>query len=150
MGPRYERILVALDGSETAEAILPFAEEVAGPHGAEIVLVRVAEPLSPGEARAAAGVAAPDASFVRELEARQYLARAAERLVGRGLRVRTDVRMGAAAAQILAAAAEVRADLIAMSTHGRGGVGRLLFGSVAEAVLRGARVPVLLIRAVSP
>jgi nucleotide-binding universal stress UspA family protein len=56
------------------------------------------------------------------------------------------VRHGRAADEILAAADESGADLIAMATHGRTGIGRLLFGSVAEAVLRRAPVPVFMIR----
>ena len=56
------------------------------------------------------------------------------------------MRSGAPAQEIVAAAREAGADLIAMSTHGRGGLGRLIFGSVAEAVLREAEIPVLLMR----
>jgi nucleotide-binding universal stress UspA family protein len=142
----YERVLVPLDGSEIAEAILPFAEKLAGPVDAEAMLVRVVEPLSAGEAFAAAGVVAPDTLFLRQLEAKEYLARVERRLASKGIRVRTDLRSGTPAAEIVAAATSWGADLIAMATHGRGGVGRLLFGSVAEAVLRAAPVPVLMIR----
>jgi nucleotide-binding universal stress UspA family protein len=142
----YERVLVPLDGSEIAEAILPFAEKLAGPVDAEAMLVRVVEPLSAGEAFAAAGVVAPDTLFLRQLEAKTYLARVERRLANKGIRVRTDLRSGMAAAEIVAAATSWGADLIAMATHGRGGLGRLLFGSVAEAVLRAAPMPVLMIR----
>ena len=142
----YERVLVPLDGSEIAEAILPFAEKLAGPVDAEAMLVRVIEPLSAGEAFAAGGVVAPDTLFLRQLEAKEYLARVERRLANKGIRVRTDLRSGTPAAEIVAAATSWGADLIAMATHGRGGLGRLLFGSVAEAVLRAAPVPVLMIR----
>jgi len=142
----YERVLVPLDGSEIAEAILPFAEKLAGPVDAEAMLVRVVEPLSAGEAFAAGGVVAPDTLFLRQLEAKEYLARVERRLANKGIRVKTDLRNGAPAAEIVAAATSWGADLIAMATHGRGGLGRLLFGSVAEAVLRAAPVPVLMIR----
>jgi len=67
-------------------------------------------------------------------------------LRGRGVSVTMQVRFGEAVAEILAGAREVGADLIAMTTHGRGGLGRLLFGSVAEAVLRQAEIPVFLMR----
>jgi nucleotide-binding universal stress UspA family protein len=60
--------------------------------------------------------------------------------------VESRVRRGNAVDQIVAAARETGADLIAMSTHGRGGLGRLVFGSVAQAVLRQAEVPVFLMR----
>jgi len=142
----YERVLVPLDGSEIAEAILPFAEKLAGPVDAEAMLVRVVEPLSAGEAFAAGGVVAPDTLFLRQLEAKEYLARVERRLANKGIRVKTDLRNGTPAAEIVAAATSWGADLIAMATHGRGGLGRLLFGSVAEAVLRAAPMPVLMIR----
>lgn len=143
----YERLLVPLDGSRAAEAILPFAEQVAGPLDAEVLLLLVVEPLSAAEAVAAAGVVAPDAFRIREAEAREYLARVEGRLVAKGLRTRSAVRFGIPATEILVATAEEGADLVAMATHGRSGLGRVLFGSVAEAVLRAAPVPVLLIRA---
>ena len=142
----YERVLIPLDGSKVAEGILPFAENVAGPLDAEVVLLRVVEPVSPAEAMASAGVAFPDTLFLRELTAKDYLAALAKGLETKGLRVRTALRVGAPAAAIVAAAAEEKADLIAMTTHGRSGFRRVLFGSVAESVLRSAEVPVLMMR----
>ena len=67
-------------------------------------------------------------------------------LRSRGVRVTTDARHGEPLAELLAAARDSRADLIAMTTHGRSGLGRLLFGSIAEAVLRRAQIPVLKMR----
>ena len=67
-------------------------------------------------------------------------------LRGRGVRVTTDARHGDPVTELVAAARETGADLIAMTTHGRSGFGRLLFGSVAEAVLRQAEIPVLIMR----
>jgi nucleotide-binding universal stress UspA family protein len=142
----YARVLVPLDGSEVAEAVLPFAERVAGPVDAELVLLRVVEPVTAAEAMAAAGVGSADALFLRELEAKRYLAEVEQRLGARGLRVRSEVRVGSPAAEIAAAAAECGAELVAMTTHGRGGLGRLIWGSVAEAVLRHAALPVLMVR----
>ena len=142
----YKRIVVQLDGSETAESILPFAERLGGPAGGELMLVRVVEPISSGEMIAAAGVVVADTYDQRLLEAKQYLLAVEGRLSAKGLRVRAALRSGAPAPEILAAVAAWGADLIAMATHGRGGLGRLFFGSVAEAVLRGSTVPVLMIR----
>jgi len=142
----YERVLIPLDGSEVAEGILPFAEKVAGPLDAEVVLLRVVEPVSPAEAMGSAGVAIPDTLFLRELAAKDYLTALAKRLETKGLRVRTALRVGAPAAEIVVAAAEEKADLIAMTTHGRSGFRRVLFGSVAESVLRSAQMPVLMMR----
>jgi nucleotide-binding universal stress UspA family protein len=84
-------------------------------------------------------------SVVREAE--DYLETVAARLRGEGLpRVRTSVWYGAAAPSILEAARLAKPDLIMMSTHGRSGFGRLVFGSVAESVLRDTRTPIFLIR----
>ena len=142
----YERMLVPLDGSVSAEAILPFAEQVAGPLDAEIVLFRVLEPPSPIELVASAGVVSPDTFTLRDMEAKRYLSEIERRLSKKGLRVRTRVTFGSPAEEILAAAQSTSADLIAMATRGRSGLGRALFGSVAESVLRSSPVPVLLIR----
>jgi nucleotide-binding universal stress UspA family protein len=82
----------------------------------------------------------------RLAEAREYLAPLATQLAARGVRARTEVRRGDPVLEIAAVAAEVGADLIAMTTHGRSGLGRALFGSVAEAVLRRVEIPVFLMR----
>jgi nucleotide-binding universal stress UspA family protein len=142
----YERMLVPLDGSEGAEAILPFAEQVAGPLDAEVVLLRVVEPISPVEVVASAGVVTPDTFTLRDMDAKRYLSEIEGRLSKKGLRVRTRVALGPPADEILAAARATSADLIAMATRGRSGLGRALFGSVAQSVLRASPVPVLLIR----
>jgi nucleotide-binding universal stress UspA family protein len=142
----YERVLVPLDGSERAEAILPIVEQMAGPLDAEFVLLRVVEPISPGEAMASAGVVSPDVFALRKMDAKRYLVGVESRLSKKGLRVRTGTAFGRPAEEILAAAKATGADLIAMATHGRSGLGRILFGSVAETVLRASPVPVLMIR----
>jgi nucleotide-binding universal stress UspA family protein len=82
----------------------------------------------------------------RMKEAREYLAPVAVNLRKDRVRVTTDVRHGEPVPEIVAAARETETDLIAMTTHGRSGFGRLLFGSVAEAVLRQAKIPVLMMR----
>jgi nucleotide-binding universal stress UspA family protein len=142
----YKRVLIPLDGSELAEAILPFVEQVAGPLDAEVVLVRVVEAVSAAEAIALAGVVAPDTFAVREMEAKQYLHEVERRLSKKGLRVRTRIALGPPAAAILGAVQTSAVDLVAMTTHGRSGLSRALFGSIAESVLRASPVPVLLIR----
>lgn len=146
----YQRVLVPLDGSELAEEVLPLVEKLAGPVDAEVTLLRVVEPISPGEAMASAGVLTPDALLAREIDAKAYVATVARRLAGKGIRVKPRVSVGPAAEAILAAVGATGTDLVAMTTHGRSAVARLLFGSVAEAVLRGSPVPVLLIRAHAP
>jgi len=141
----YKRVLVPLDGSRLAEGILPFVLQIAGPLDLEVVLVRVVEPVMP-QALEGTGQFVVDDVVARLREARQYLAPVAEDLRGRGVRVTTDARHGEPLTELLAAARDSQADLIAMTTHGRSGLGRLLFGSIAEAVLRRAKIPVLMMR----
>jgi nucleotide-binding universal stress UspA family protein len=141
----YKRVLVPLDGSRLAEGILPFVLQIAGPLDLEVVLVRVVEPVMP-QALEGTGQFVVDDVAARLREARQYLAPVAEDLRGRGVRVTTDARHGEPLTELLAAARDSQADLIAMTTHGRSGLGRLLFGSIAEAVLRRAKIPVLMMR----
>jgi nucleotide-binding universal stress UspA family protein len=141
----YRRVLVPLDGSRLAEGILPFVLQIAGPLDLEVVLVRVVEPIMT-QTLEGTGHAPVDDVAARLRDARQYLAPVAEDLRSRGVRVTTDARHGEPLAVLLAAARDSRADLIAMTTHGRSGLGRLLFGSIAEAVLRRAQIPVLTMR----
>ena len=141
---QFRRALVTLDGSMVAEAILPAFLRVAYPLGLDIVLIRVVPTVpvaaeDPGHAQ--------DSAERMKAEAEAYLRAVAATLSLDGLRVDTVVRTGEAPQEIIAGAQEVHADLIAMTTHGRTGLRRLLFGSVAEAVLRAAPVPVFIVRA---
>jgi nucleotide-binding universal stress UspA family protein len=141
----YRRAVVPLDGSREAEAIVPFILSIAGPLDMEVVLVRVLQPIPPEVVEGSRHVVVEDVE-ARRADAEEYLAPLAVELADKGVRVRTEVRRGEPAAEIVACAREVAADLIAMTTHGRSGLGRLLFGSVAEAVLRRAQLPVLMMR----
>lgn len=141
----YQRIVVPLDGSKTAESILPFVLEIAGPLDIEVVLLRVVVPIPPSVVEGSREVVVEDAE-ARRAEAARYLDVLAAELRDRGVRVRTVVRRGDPVAEIASAARELDVDLVAMTTHGRSGLGRLLFGSVAEAVLRSTDLPVLMMR----
>jgi nucleotide-binding universal stress UspA family protein len=145
VAPRYRRVLVPLDGSPVAESIIPFIVDIAGPLDMEIVLLRVVTPAVVQAGAPVPGVVTEELA-ARTTEARDYLSTIAAELWGRGLRVQVRVRPGTAVQEILAATRECAADLIAMTTHGRSGLRRLVFGSVAEAVLRLADTPVLLMR----
>jgi nucleotide-binding universal stress UspA family protein len=140
----HRRVLVALDGSPSAEAVLRFLLEIAGPLDMTVLLLRVLEPVPPVVIEGVRHMIEDVAS--RRRDAEEYLAPIAAALRSRGVDVSWQVRRGRAAEQILAAAMESSVHLIAMATHGRTGLGRLLFGSVAEAVLRRAPVPVFMIR----
>jgi nucleotide-binding universal stress UspA family protein len=142
----YKRALVPLDGSSVAEAIIPFILDIAGPLDMEVVLLRVVEPIAPMVIEGSRHVEVEDIE-ARRTDAEEYLAPVAVELRNKGVRVESRVRRGNTAEEIVAAARETGADLIAMSTHGRGGLGRLMFGSVAQAVLGHVDMPVLLMRA---
>jgi nucleotide-binding universal stress UspA family protein len=142
----YKRALVPLDGSPTAETIIPFILDIAGPLDIEVVLLRVVEPIPPAVLEGTRQIEVENVEQ-RQLDAEEYLAPIAVELRNKGVRVESRVRRGTPSDQIVAAARETGADLIAMSTHGRGGLGRLLFGSVAQSVLRHGDIPVLLMRA---
>jgi nucleotide-binding universal stress UspA family protein len=141
----YKRVLIPLDGSEVAEAILPFIFDIAGPLDLEIVLLRVNRPIPPTVVDGTRVIEVEDMAG-RRREAQVYLDGIARELVEKGLRVETRVRRGEPVAEILAGARAEGADLIAMTTHGRTGPARLLFGSVAEGVLRHSGIPVFLMR----
>jgi nucleotide-binding universal stress UspA family protein len=142
----YKRALIPLDGSPVAETILPFILEIAGPLDIEVVLLRVLPPVPPMVVEGSRNIVIEDEE-ARRVDALEYLAALAVDLRCKGVRVETRVHHGMPPAEIVTAAREVQADLIAMTTHGRSGLRRLMFGSVAEAVLRHSDIPVFLLRA---
>ncbi|HEU5190327.1 MAG TPA: universal stress protein [Methylomirabilota bacterium] len=139
----YKRVLVPVDGSPLSEGILPFILQIAAPLALEVVLVYVITPIAPQAIEGTKHFTVYDVE-ARLNEGREYLARVAAKV--QGVRVTPEVRRGEPVAEIVAAARDTKADIIAMTTHGRSGFSRLLFGSVAEAVLRQAEIPVLMMR----
>jgi nucleotide-binding universal stress UspA family protein len=137
------RILVPLDGSPAAQAIVPFILEVAGPLNMAVRLLRVVEPIS---SMVVKGVVLVDDLAARVRDAEEYLAGIAAELREHGVDVEWEVRRGVAALVILDAAKSFDIDLIAMSTQGQNGFGVDRFGSVTEQTLRHAEVPVVLSR----
>lgn len=142
----FHNVLIPLDGSELAEQSIAPALDIAGHDDVGYTLVRVVEPsmiLDPALRRLP--VLEHEETQLRQEEARQYLAAVAGRLAD-GTRVSTHVVLGEHPAAMLMAMAEESAyDLIALSTHGRGGLKRLLLGSVADKVLRASHCPVLIV-----
>lgn len=138
----FERLLVPLDGSETAARAVVLAGRLASALDAEVVLFRASwvEPTDN------VMVFAQDVAETRKL-LRDELEVHASALRSEGLRARSSVTMSYPADAILNAVEEERADLIVMTTHGRTGLKRWLLGSVAEKVLRASPRPVLLLRA---
>ena len=137
---RMERILVPLDGSGCAEAVLPSVEKLAKELKASVALLRVVY------AHTFPGVDPTDAEVKVVREGEDYLRRIEEGLKAKGLKVDSHVRYGFDAEEILDHAAQKDIDFIAMTTHGRSGVKRFLIGSVAEKILRHSPKPVFLVR----
>jgi nucleotide-binding universal stress UspA family protein len=142
---QLKQILIPLDGSPIAEMILPFIVAIAPRLDMEVVILRVVPSAQPTAVESSRPLICDDEA--RRIDADAYLARLAVELRDKGIRVQTRVCRGSPAAEIVTAAREVGADLIAMSTHGRGGFRYMMCGSVAEAVLRDSNVPVFLFRA---
>jgi nucleotide-binding universal stress UspA family protein len=137
----WHRIVVALDGSPAAEAILPDARALARATQATIHLARVKAPPPPA-------TYPPLPEFHREEDPLPYLQRTADRLSEQGFLAVPEPREGDAAAEIVGCARKTDAGLVCLTTHGRTGLSRLFLGSVAEAVLRTSPCPVLLRRTV--
>jgi nucleotide-binding universal stress UspA family protein len=151
----FKHILIPLDGSDLAERMLSPATALGELMGAHFTLLRLVKPVHPRlpytEGLSIAQLAGEILDQIEKLqgelrnEAQDYLTGLAERLRARSLRVQTRVAVDEhPATAILHEAAACGADLIAMETHGRGGLSRLFLGSVADKVLRGTTFPVLL------
>jgi nucleotide-binding universal stress UspA family protein len=146
-GPQH--VLIALDGSGRAEAVLRPALQLAEPAGASLTLVRVVEPLAPPATDLhGLPVVMEDPSVLdrRRADALAYLERLADPLRWR-LKVDTRVLVHAHPATALIKEAGARGcDVIALETRGRGGLPRLFLGSVADKVVRGAAASFLVHR----
>ena len=153
----YSHVLVPLDGSEAAERVLPHAEAIASAFHARLTLLRasVAVETLVAQTAGSGGPALGDMSApinpepvleAEREEAEDYLDALVARLRAQNVQVGVDRPEGPAEDVIVERARDLNVDLIAMTTHGRSGLGRLVFGSVADAVLRHAPCPVLLIR----
>lgn len=143
-------VIVPLDGSSIAEQVLPHVVDMAKALSLKIVLVRVSRPLGDYyHYPALADVGAlRDLSKEDHRQAAGYLSRTADQLRSQGVSsVDEQVLEGDVASAIVDYAQEVPDSMIAMTTHGRSGVGRWFMGSVADKIIRGAAIPVFLIRA---
>ena len=150
----FEKILVPLDGSKVGEAAIPVIERLitqcAPEVKVEVTLIGVITLLRHwvvvGEASAPVSYTEDELNLIKQ-RVTDYLVNTAESLKAKDVSVRTAVYTGNASEEILKAADEMKSDLIAMSTHGRSGLRRMAFGSITDKVLRGAGVPVLMVRA---
>jgi len=151
----YEKILVPLDGSKVGESALPSVEKMVSNLSPEVkVEVILFQVLSPVHPPVVSGYEIPDVAYTeKQMEenkkrAIEYLNNTGEVLRSKGVTVTAKVAFGSASEEIVKAAEEINADLIAMSTHGRSGLSRWAFGSVTDKVLRhGGKIPILTVKA---
>lgn len=144
----YKTILVPLDGSARAEAILPHVEALAHTMAAKLILVRIIEPSEVGISTRDAGSPFVTSQLEERSEQAQcYLQRLQIAFQVQQIETKVLVEQGSTVAKLLEVAANEQVDLIAMASHGRTGLGRVFYGSVAAGVLNRADRPLLLIRA---
>ena len=140
----YKKILVPLDGSPLAEAVLPHAEALAKSEHAEIIILRV--PNAPvSEFLSRDPMIAEMIHADMEKESEEYVHNKVAALEKDNIKVTGITKDGPVPDTILNVADETHADIIAMSTHGRTGISRWLMGSVADKIIHHAHIPVMLI-----
>lgn len=145
----YRRILVPLDGSSRAEAIIPHVENLAYCYNATVVFLQILEPeptiVGPYDAQAL--VIAPEDVERRLNEIDSYLAGWEGEFREKSIQARRVTARGSVVEAIINVADRENIDLIAMASHGRGGLSRVFYGSVAAGVLQRVDRPLLLVRA---
>lgn len=143
----YSKILVPLDGSKRAEAILPYVESLARCYGAKVVFLGVVEPMPvivPYDGMYPQFDQQAHRQLIDEMET--YLAARRGEFREKGIEAKMELGHGPVVEEIIAAAEREEVDLIAMASHGRTGLSRVFYGSVAAGVLHRVNRPLLLIR----
>ena len=149
----YKKIMVPLDGSKLAECVLPHLETVvrASKPTPEVLLVQAVEPIAIPYGREVAEITSMEQLKAFEthnkVEAEKYLKHIVAQLETAGINAKADVIYGKAAEVLGDYASRSHADLVIIATHGRSGVNRWVWGSVADRLLRSVSIPVLMIRA---
>lgn len=148
----YKRILIPLDGSELAESILPHAIELASMSGSHLILLSVVELPHLAALEECVEYDAVPRPTNRELERKsieitRYLGQLVDKLDELGIEAHAYTRYGPVVSTILCTARDEQADLIAMASHGRGGLSDVYYGSVAAGILQRIDRPLLIVRA---
>jgi nucleotide-binding universal stress UspA family protein len=147
----YKKVMVPLDGSELAECVLPHVETIAGGCGTEsVTFLRVVEPFVMSSGYFGAEFSAEEIIRINDgnmASAEKYLDQLVERTKYGAVKIESKVLQGQAAEAIASYAKDNAMDLITVATHGRSGISRWVWGSVADRVMRSSCVPVLMIRA---
>ncbi len=145
---QIKSILLPTDFSDCGNFALSHATSLARTFGASIICVHVIEPIVPTVGYSGMTEPLPIADIAEQLEdsAERELPKLAECEECAGLEIEELIAHGEAASEIVRVAKERQVDLIVISSHGRTGLGRMLFGSTAEAVVRHASCPVLVVK----
>jgi nucleotide-binding universal stress UspA family protein len=147
----YRKILVPLDGSKLAECVLPHVEALAkGCQVQEVIFARVHEPFRWFSGASDYVLSEREIARIESEQiavAEKYLKEVVNQVHLDGLKPRSELLTGPIAESIAEYAAKNSVDLIIIATHGRSGVGRWVWGSVADRILRSSCVPVLMVRA---
>jgi universal stress protein A len=145
--PTIRRILVPTDFGDCSTPALRFAVDLAEKFGAELVLLHVVQDLALAMPDAVMPTPLPSPDLGQLIEAgKSGLANLIERENLARFSPRTEVRVGSPVAEIVAAAGDLKADLLCVGTHGRTGLAHLLLGSQAERIIREAPCPVLTVK----
>lgn len=144
----FGKILVCLDGSTLSEQIVPYATEVARRFGSKVVLLQVLQIPSSLAAASAQGAENVIEEELRRLsfEAHQYLDGISAQIKEKGVQAEVAVIEGTPGDAIVEFASQSQIELIIVATHGRKNLGRLVFGSVADHVIRHTTIPVLSVK----
>ena len=145
----YRKVLVPLDGSELAECSLAHAMTIAkGCNVSELIVFRVVEPLSANTISAlseARDGVLEKLEYDNKKDAQDYISKLENWLKAQGFPARGVITNGRASDEIMDYSQKNNVDIIVMSTHGRSGISRFYFGSIAEKVSRHSPIPVLLV-----
>lgn len=149
---QLRKILLPTDFSGCANYALPYAAAIARATGATIICLHVVEPIVPAVGYSGLAEPMPIADISEQLEdsAEREFPQLTECDDFNGLEVEDEIVHGDPAAEIVRVADEREVDLIVVSSHGRTGLGRIIFGSTAEAVVRHAMCPVLVVKPPPP
>jgi nucleotide-binding universal stress UspA family protein len=148
----YKKIMVPLDGSKLAECVFPHLETIVkGCKAAEVIFVQAVEPISIPYGREVAQLTSLEQVKAFEthqkVEAEKYLKETLARLKKSGVNARAKVVYGKASEALSDYATKHDIDLVIIATHGRSGVSRWVWGSVADRLVRSVSAPVLMVRA---
>jgi nucleotide-binding universal stress UspA family protein len=148
----YKKIMVPLDGSELAECVLPHLETIVkGCESPEVIVVKVVEPLSVPYGREVSQFTSMKQVEAFEThqkaDAEKYLEKVIARLKKTGVNAKAKVIYGKAGEALSDYATKNKVDLVIIATHGRSGISRWVWGSVADRLVRSVCVPVLMVRA---